>query len=58
MTEYFDIRETLKKVEEIVFWDNMIKDITKYVQECLSCQRKRSNRKLNIKQEINRLKEV
>ena len=32
----------------------MIKNITKYVQECLSCQKERLNRKLDIKQEIDR----
>ena len=36
----------------------MIKDITKYVQECLSCQKKRLNKRLNIEQEIDRPEEV
>ena len=36
----------------------MIKDITRYVQKCLSCQKERLNKKLNIKQEINRLIEI
>ena len=53
-----DIRETLKKIKKITFWDSIVKDIIKYVQEYLLCQKKRSNKKLNIRQEINRLKEV
>ena len=36
MTEHFDIREILKKIKEITFQDNIIKDIIKYVRECLS----------------------
>ena len=36
----------------------MIKDITKYVQECLSCQKKRLNRRLKLEQEIDRLEKI
>ena len=36
----------------------MIRDMTKYVQECLSCQKKRPNRRLEIEQEINRPEEI
>ena len=36
----------------------MIKNIIKHVQECLSCQKERLNRKLDIEQEINRSKKV
>ena len=58
MTRHSDTRETLKRIKEVTFWNNMIKDTTKYVRECLLCQKKRLNRKLNIKQEINRLKKI
>ena len=36
----------------------MVRDITKYVQECLSCQKERPNRKLGFGQEISRPEEV
>ena len=36
----------------------MIKDTIRYVQECLSCQKKRLNRRLDIGQEINRSEEI
>ena len=58
MTGHSDIRKTIQKVKEIVFWDNMIKDITKHVQECLPYQKERSSRKLGFGQEIDRSEEV
>ena len=36
----------------------MIKDINKYVLEYDVCQKERLNRKLEIEQEISRLKEI
>ena len=36
----------------------MVKDTIRYVQECLQYQKERSNRRLDIKQEIDRPKEV
>ena len=58
MTRHSDVRKILRKIKEIAFWNNMIKNIIKYVQECLSCQKKRLNRRLKIGQGINRLKEI
>ena len=51
-----DVRETLRKIKEVVFWDSIIKDTIKHVRECLPCQKKRPNRQLGIGQEINRPK--
>ena len=48
MTEHSDIRKILRKVKEIIFWNNIIKDIIKYVQECLLCQKEKLNKKLKI----------
>ena len=58
MTGHLDSRETLRRVKEVTFWDNMIKDTIQHVQECLLCQRERPNRKLEIGQEINRSEEI
>ena len=58
MTGHSNIKEILCKVKKITFWDVIIKDIDKYVLECKVCQRKRSNRKLEIKQEISRSEKI
>ena len=49
MTRHSDTREILRKIKEVTFQNNIIRDTTKHVQECLSCQKERSNKKLNIK---------
>ena len=36
----------------------MIKDTIQHVQECLPCQKKKINRRLDIEQEINKLEKV
>ena len=58
MTRHSDIRETLRRVKEVVFWNSIIKDTIRYVRECLLCQKERPNRKLGIGQEIDRSNEV
>ena len=37
MTRHSNVRKTLQKVKKIAFWNNIIKNIIRYVQECLSC---------------------
>ena len=58
MTEYLDVRETLKRVKEVAFWDNIIKNTIKHIRKCLSCQKKRLNRKWNIKQKISKPEKI
>ena len=58
MTGHSDVRKILKKIKEVTFQDSMIKDTTKHVQKCLSCQKKRPSKKLDIKQEIDRLEKI
>ena len=49
MTEHSNVRETLRKIKEVTFQDNMIKNTIKYIRECLFCQKERSSKRLNIK---------
>ena len=58
ITRHPNVREIIRKIKEITFWNTIIKDINKYVLKYKICQKKRSNKKLEIKQETFKLKEI
>ena len=57
-SEHPGFKETLKKINQTYYWDQMRKKIDRYVQECQICQQERTFRKTGMKHEIERSPEV
>jgi RNase H-like domain found in reverse transcriptase/Integrase zinc binding domain len=51
-------KKTYRRMSELWYWDEMKKDIEKYVKECATCQKERENKGKGLKEEIERPEET
>ena len=55
---YSGFKETLRKINQTYYWDEMRKEVEKYVRECQVCQQERAFKKTGMEYEIERSPEV
>lgn len=55
---YSEYKKTFRKVNKIVYWDIMRKNVAKHVLECEVYQKKRRSEKTGLKEEIERSEKV
>ena len=55
---YPEFKKTLRKINQIYYWDNIRKEVKEYVKECQICQQERTFKKTEIEYEIKRSPEV
>lgn len=51
-------KETLRKIAEVAFWNQMRKEIGQYIQKCSECQLKQDSQKTGFQGEVARLEQI
>lgn len=53
-----EIRETIRQVTEIAYWDILRKDVVQYIQKCSVCQKEKDIRKTGLEELVKRPEDI